>query len=108
MVPAHFDAEVLSALGRLARAGRLPEESVDPLLRELVRAPFTRFALQPLLTQAWELRHNLALRDALYVSLARQLGAQLVTADGRLALAPTLGVPVILVADPAQTDPKGG
>ncbi|HBL31523.1 MAG TPA: VapC toxin family PIN domain ribonuclease [Acidobacteria bacterium] len=97
--PAHFDAEVLSALGRLARGGDLAEPLVEPALIALARAPITRYPLQPLLPAAWRLRHNLALRDALYVTLARQLGAVLVTADGRLARAPVgaLGVEVILV-----------
>jgi predicted nucleic acid-binding protein len=97
-VPAHFDAEVLSALGRLARAGDLAERLVAPILTELARAPFVRYTLQPLLAAAWGLRHNLALRDALYVTLARRLGAPLVTADARLAEAPALGIAVTLVA----------
>jgi predicted nucleic acid-binding protein len=97
-VPAHFDAEVFSALGRLVRAGDLAERLVDPILRELARAPLVRYTLQPLLTAAWGLRHNLALRDALYVTLARRLGALIVTADGRLAQSPALGIAVTLVA----------
>lgn len=100
MVPAHFDAEVFSALGRLARAGELADQLVEPILTELARAPFVRYAVQPLLSAAWKLRHNLALRDALYVVLARRLGASLVTADGRLARAPDLGVQVTLVTSP--------
>jgi predicted nucleic acid-binding protein len=97
VVPAHFDAEVFSALGRLVRGGELAERLVEPILAELARAPFTRYTLQPLLAAAWRLRHNLALRDALYVTLARRLGAAFVTADGRLARAPALGVEVVLV-----------
>ncbi|HSG37999.1 MAG TPA: type II toxin-antitoxin system VapC family toxin [Thermoanaerobaculia bacterium] len=96
VVPAHFDAEVFSALGRLVRGGELQEELMAPILDELARAPFLRYTLQPLLAAAWELRHNLALRDALYVSLARRLGATFVTADARLAKAPALGVDVVL------------
>jgi predicted nucleic acid-binding protein len=99
-VPAHFDAEVLSALGRLARAGELADRFVEPILSSLARAPFVRYALQPLLGAAWGLRHNLALRDALYVTLARRLGALLVTADARLAEAPGLGIAVTLVLSP--------
>lgn len=96
VVPAHFDAEVFSALGRLVRGGELAEDLMEPILEELARAPFLRYTLQPLLAEAWELRHNLALRDALYVSLARRLGAALVTADARLAKAPALGLEVVL------------
>lgn len=96
-VPAHFDAEVFSALGRLVRGGSLAEGLMEPILHELARAPFTRYALSPLLVASWSLRHNLALRDALYVALARRLEAPLVTADARLARAPDLGVGVTLV-----------
>src|SRR5262245_2680774 len=92
VVPAHFDAEAFSALGRRVRGGELAERLVEPILAELARAPFARLALQPLLATAWGLRHNLSLRDALYVTLARRLDAAFVTADGRLARSPALGV----------------
>lgn len=101
MVPSHFDAEVLSALGRLVRGGYLSERLVAPILEELARAPFVRYTLPPLLAAAWALRHNLSLRDALYVTLARRLGATFVTADARLARAPALGVEVVLVVSPS-------
>ena len=45
MVPAHFDAEVFSALGRLVRAGELEERLVEPILDELARAPFVRYTV---------------------------------------------------------------
>lgn len=98
-VPAHFDAEVLSALERLVRAGDLEEGLVPPILSELARAPFARHALPPLLAASWNSRHNLSLRDALYVSLAQRMKARLVTSDGRLARAPALGIEVSLAAD---------
>ena len=99
VVPAHFDAEVFSALGRLARAGDLDEGAVAALLGVLAQAPFVRCPVQPFLARAWECRHNLALRDALYVTVARRLEAELVTADARLAQAPNLGIVVHLVLD---------
>ena len=95
-VPAHFDAEVLSALGRLARGGEIEEERVELGLAQVARAPFYRYAVAPLLQGAWALRHNLSLRDALYVVLTRKLGATLLTADGRLARAPNLEIPRIV------------
>jgi predicted nucleic acid-binding protein len=96
-VPAHLEAEVLSALGRLARAGAVAEDRVAAALAQLVRAPCRRFPLAPLLVEAWALRANLSLRDALYVALARRLEATLVTADARLARAPDLGIALTLV-----------
>lgn len=95
--PAHLDAEVLSAIGRLVRAGEVEADAVPPLLDTLARAPFTRYPLAPLLADAWRLRANLSLRDALYVLLARRLGATLLTADARLARAPGLEVTVAVV-----------
>jgi predicted nucleic acid-binding protein len=95
--PAHLDAEVLSAIGCLVRAGEVAADTVPPILDSLARAPFTRYPLPPLLTDAWHLRANLSLRDALYVLLARRLGATLLTADARLARAPGLEVTVAVI-----------
>jgi len=80
--PAHLDAEVLSALGRLQRAGRLDRatERVEALAAFGAR----RWPLRPLLTPAWALRDRIAIRDALYVALAQSLDATLITSDGRL------------------------
>ena len=95
--PAHADAEVLSALGRLARAGAVSDDRVAAALAELARAPMVRVPLPPLLRDAWALRENVSLRDALYVTLASRLETVLVTADSRLARASGLGVSVVLV-----------
>jgi predicted nucleic acid-binding protein len=46
--------------------------------------------MRSLWPRAWELRTNLSAYDALYVALAEQLDAPLVTADARLARAPGL------------------
>lgn len=86
-VPAHFDAEVLSALGRLQRAGDMTARQVTPRLQRLVSAPIQRHLLPPLLAGAWRLRHNLRLVDALYVELATQLDAPIITTDAGLATA---------------------
>ncbi|HZU18274.1 MAG TPA: type II toxin-antitoxin system VapC family toxin [Candidatus Dormibacteraeota bacterium] len=83
--PAHLDAEVLSALARLARDNPADEPLVGPRLALLARAPIQRYPCPPLLIEAWEMRANVAVRDALYVALSRRLGAPLLTADHRLA-----------------------
>jgi predicted nucleic acid-binding protein len=85
--PAHFDAEVLSALGRLQRAGALSARQVRTRLERLQTAPIQRHLLASLLTGAWRRRHNLRLVDALYAQLADDLGAPLVTTDSGLASA---------------------
>ncbi len=49
--PAHFDAEVLSALGRMQRAGALTVAYVDAALEELRQVPVTRHGLSSLLAE---------------------------------------------------------
>jgi predicted nucleic acid-binding protein len=84
--PAHLDAEVLSALGRLYRAGDLQESAVTAALTELANAPIRRHPLASLLSGAWQRRKNQRLVDALYVELAASLESiQLLTTDARLA-----------------------
>jgi predicted nucleic acid-binding protein len=86
VAPAHFDAEVLSALGRLERAGDISARQVSRRLERLESAPISRKPVAPLLRGAWRRRHNLRLVDALYVELSAQLGdAPLITTDGGLA-----------------------
>ena len=86
--PAHLDAEVLSALGRLHRAGELVDSSVVSALDELATAPIQRHTLSSLLAGAWKRRENLRLLDALYTELATTLDeAVLITTNARLARA---------------------
>jgi predicted nucleic acid-binding protein len=93
--PAHLDAEVLSALGRLARAGRLLDADVETRLDLLSSMPVQRQLLPPLLPGAWARRVDLRLVDALYVELAHQLSAPLITTDQRLARATPLADPIV-------------
>jgi predicted nucleic acid-binding protein len=83
--PAHLDAEILSALGRLFRASRLAESAVVAALEELAKAPIQRHPLSGLLSGAWTRRENHRLVDGLYVELADALAATILTTDARLA-----------------------
>lgn len=85
--PAHFDAEVLSALGRLHRGSHLSARQATVRVDRLAAAPIDRHLLSTLLAGAWKRRHNLRLVDALYVELAEQLDAAIVTTDGGMAAA---------------------
>lgn len=87
--PAHLDAEILSALGRLHLAGELPDETVEAALRELRSAPIVRHHLADLLDAAWQARDRLRLDYALYVGLGNKLGAPVLSTDVRLARAST-------------------
>ena len=85
--PAHIDAEVLSALGRLHRAGTMTTRQVTSSLEALARAPIERHPVMSLLAGAWRRRNRFRLVDALYVELSEALEATLLTTDGRLASA---------------------
>lgn len=85
--PAHLDAEVLSALAHLHRAGELPAGAVTSALGELESAPITRHPLADLLAGAWRARDRLRLVDALCVELSEKIRAGLLTTDARLARA---------------------
>lgn len=98
VAPAHVDAEVLSALGRLHRADALDAARVDTALRRLATLPMERRPLASLLADAWALRDNVRMTDALYVALAVDLDAPLLTSDHRLVRAvDLLAVPVTTV-----------
>jgi predicted nucleic acid-binding protein len=92
--PAHLDAEVLSALGRLHRAGDLEAEDVESRLRALIAAPIQRHDVSDLLIGTWSRCHQLRLVDALYVQLAVLRDFPLVTTDRRLRAAPSVEVVV--------------
>jgi predicted nucleic acid-binding protein len=84
--PAHLDAEVLSAFGRIHRAAELPASTIATTLEELGGAPIRRHPPAPLLAGAWERRDELRLDDALYVELAVELDQPaLLSTDRRLA-----------------------
>ena len=83
--PAHLDAEVFSAMGRLYRAGEIEGDAVETIIGQLAGAPIVRHPLAPLLRGAWARRGSLRLADALYVELAAGLQMTLVTTDVRLA-----------------------
>jgi predicted nucleic acid-binding protein len=85
--PEHFDAEVLSALGRLHRASQLTTRQVTERIKLVASSPIVRNPIAPLLTGAWRRRGNLRLVDALYVELANQLDMLIVTTDRGLASA---------------------
>ena len=93
--PELLDLEVLHALRRLDRDGRIPPARTD--LIEQVRAlPIRRYRHASLLDAIWSLRGHLTACDAAYVVLTYLLNAVLITRDTRLARASGLGDRVLL------------
>jgi predicted nucleic acid-binding protein len=94
-VPEHFYAEAAAVLRRLELHQTVTSARVQVALGRLLSMPTRQVAVKPLVAEAWTLRHNLTIADALYVIIARHLEAALVTADRRLADAPGLPVTTI-------------
>ena len=86
-VPAHFDTEVYAALRGLDRRGLLARGQLDLIVPTLMRFRAERVAIRALLPEAHRLGTRFSARDALYVSLARRIDAELFTRDRPLAAA---------------------
>jgi len=82
--PAHIDAEILSAIGRMRRAGELSARQAGDRLDEAMDIPLRRELLDDLVGGAWRRRDRLRLADALYVELASRHDLALLTTDARL------------------------
>jgi predicted nucleic acid-binding protein len=86
--PHLVDVEVANGLRRSVAAGLIGSERALDALLDLEAMPITLYPHGELLRRAWELRENLTVYDAVYVTLAELLGVPLITCDRRLAQAP--------------------
>jgi predicted nucleic acid-binding protein len=86
--PHLLDLEVTQVLRRMVREGAITAHRADEAIRDLLDLRITRYPHFVLLPRIWRLRHNFSAYDAAYMVLAEQLGAALITRDGRLASAP--------------------
>ena len=86
--PHLLDLEVTQVLRRLVRERAITAHRADEAIRDLLDLRITRYPHFVLLPRIWRLRHNFSAYDAAYIVLAEQLGAALITRDGRLASAP--------------------
>lgn len=82
--PELCDVEVMSALRRLGRQGRIEEVRLQEAVQDYVDLPLVRHSHLPLLGRILGLRENFSAYDASYVALAEGLGGELLTADERL------------------------
>ena len=86
-VPDLFWVEFASVLWKAVRRGNFPKASADAALAALTQYDFPTFPTVNLLSKAFEIAttYDRTVYDSLYVALAVQSKAQLVTADERLA-----------------------
>lgn len=71
-VPDHFHVECAAALRRLELRGELTPHDAHAALDQLLALRVRRVDTAPLLREAWSLRHNVTITDALYVVVARR------------------------------------
>ncbi|MGH9068654.1 MAG: type II toxin-antitoxin system VapC family toxin [Acidimicrobiales bacterium] len=96
--PQLIDLEVASVFRRQLLAGDLDRRRAELALVDLVSMPLRRVPHSLLLGRCWELRHNLTVYDASYITLAELLDLTLVTSDARLSQAPGLRCQVEVLA----------
>jgi predicted nucleic acid-binding protein len=97
VAPDSINPEVLHTIRGLERSGKAAGTRAEEMLADFFDMSIMRIPTLELMEDVWSLRGNLTAYDACYVALTRKLRAELITADRRLAGAPYLGVPVIIV-----------
>ena len=88
--PDLIDVETVSVLRRRWLAGKLSDSRFQDAVVDLRALPITRYPVGPFMVRAFELRANVTAYDACYVALAETMRCPLLTADARLASAPTI------------------
>ncbi|WP_423915787.1 type II toxin-antitoxin system VapC family toxin [Candidatus Poriferisodalis sp.] len=96
--PEILDAEVMSTFRRHVNRQALAPEQAERLLDDLAVWPINRISHRFLARSAWRHRHNVSAYEAMYVATAEAVDAPLLTADGKLARAPNLGIAVHYVS----------
>jgi predicted nucleic acid-binding protein len=86
--PHLVDVEVTQGLRRLVRTGEVSSARAADAIADLVDLDLHRHAHADLLARAWQLRENVTVYDAMYLSLAEALDAPVITCDVPLARAP--------------------
>ncbi len=97
VAPELLDAEVLAVLRRGYLQDRLSESRAREALGDLRDWPLRRVPNVQLVHEAWRYRNNVSAYDALYLAAAAKMEASLLTADGPLARAPSMGVVIEIV-----------
>ena len=85
VAPHLIDIEVLHALRRSVRSGRLTADRASDALDDFADLTLSRFPHEPFIDRVWELRDELGAYDASYLALAETISIPLVTRDAGLA-----------------------
>jgi predicted nucleic acid-binding protein len=88
--PDLFDVETVAVLRKRWIAGDLTDRRFAAAIDDLDDLDMDRYPTLPLTRRAFELRANVTAYDATYIALAERLQCALLTADARLAAAPTI------------------
>ena len=94
VAPELLDVEVLSVLRRAVLHHQLTEQRALLAIEDLMGWSIDRIPHRPLVWAAWQHRNNVSAYDAFYVAAARVSNATLLTTDGPLSRAPSLGIVV--------------
>ena len=94
LAPELLDVEVLSVFRRAVLRRQLNEQRALRAIEDLMDWPIDRIPHRSLVWAAWQHRNNVTAYDAFYVAAAHLSDAPLITADGPLARAPSLGIVV--------------
>ena len=94
LAPDLLDVEVWSVLRRAVFRRQLTEQRALLAIEDLMDWSIDRIPHRPLVRTAWQHRNNVSAYDAFYVAAARLANAALLTADGPLSRAPSLGIVV--------------
>ena len=92
LAPELLDVEVLSVLRRAVLRRQLTEQRALLAIEDLVDWSIDRLPHISLVWAAWRHRNKVSAYDAFYVAAAQIAGAALLTADGPLSRAPSLGI----------------
>ncbi len=92
--PDLIDVETVAVLRKRWIGDDLTDQRFSDAIEDLDDLDLTRYPMLPLMRRAFELRANVTAYDATYVALAERLDCTLLTADQRLATAPTITCPV--------------
>ncbi len=93
--PDHLYVEAAAAVRKMRLRGLINAERADAALARLLALPVSVVRSKSLLREAWALRENLTVADAIYVVVARHLDGPLLTGDRRLAQSPNLEITVL-------------